>query len=84
MAAQSASHLLALATEPDDCTAVETLPSGPIAGAPSTPSTFHWGHMPTRPDGIAWINDSMDHGITVFLSVVDSKAYSLLVDATQL
>jgi uncharacterized repeat protein (TIGR01451 family) len=84
VAAQSVSHLLALATEPDNCIAVETMPTGPIAGAPDAPSTFHWGHMPLRPDGVAWTNDPVDHGITVFSSVVDTKTYSLLTDLSQL
>jgi uncharacterized repeat protein (TIGR01451 family) len=83
MAAESANHLLALAGEGDDCVAVETMPAVPIAVAPPTPATFHWGHMPLQPDGTAWSNGGFLHLITVFASVVDGKPYAILVGDTE-
>jgi hypothetical protein len=76
---ESVTHLLFLGTEFADCAAVETLPSSAISGAPPLPATFHWGHMPSAPDGLGWNNGGDPHGITVFTSVVNGKSYGFLV-----
>lgn len=81
---EAVSHLLFLGTEFADCVAVESLPTTTITGAPPTPTTFHWGHMPPSPDGLSWNNGGDPHGIAVFTSVVDGRSYGFLVDASQL
>jgi hypothetical protein len=78
MSAESSTHVLFLATEFADCAAVESLPASVVAGAPPTPAVFRWGHMPS-PDAVFWNNGFDPHGIAVFTSVVDGKAYGFLV-----
>lgn len=78
ISAESSTHNLFLATEFADCAAVESLPTSVIAGAPPTPAVFRWGHMPS-PDATSWNNGGDPHGIAVFTSVVDGKAYGFLV-----
>jgi hypothetical protein len=80
---ESSSHLLFLGTEFGDCAAVEPLPTTAISGAPPTPSFYDWGHMPSAPDGFGWDNGADPHGIAVFTSVVDGKAYGFLVRSDQ-
>jgi IPT/TIG domain len=76
---ESTSHLLFLGTEFADCAAVESLPAAPLVGTPPLPAVFRWGHVPIRPDGYLWNNGGDPHGIAVFTSVVDGKAYGFLV-----
>jgi hypothetical protein len=84
MSIESSSHLLFLGTEYyDDCAGVETLPTSPVSGAPPAPAIFNWGHMPSAPDLFAWQNGTDPHGIGVFTSVVDGKAYGFLIRADQ-
>ena len=78
MSAESSTHNLFLATEFADCAAVESLPSSIVSGAPRTPAVFRWGHM-SSPDATPWNNGGDPHGIAVFTSVVDGKAYGFLV-----
>lgn len=75
---ESSNHLLFLGTEFADCAAVETMPTAGVSGAPPNPAVFHWGHMPT-PDGVTWNNGADPHGIAVFTSVVDGRAYGFLI-----
>lgn len=80
---ESSSHFLFLGTEFGDCAAVEPMPTTAISGAPPVPGFFNWGHMPAAPDGIAWDNGADPHGIAVFTSVVDGRAYGFLVRRDQ-
>jgi hypothetical protein len=80
---EASTHFLFLGTEFGDCAAVEPLPTAAISGAPPTPTTFKWGHMPVAPDNVAWDNGADPHGITVFTSIVDGKAYGFLVRSDQ-
>lgn len=76
---ESSTHLLLAGTEFSDCAAVETLPSSTVSGAPPMPTTFHFGNMPSPPDGSFWDNGGDPHGIAVFTSVVDGKAYGFFI-----
>ena len=79
---ESSTHLLFLGTEYyDDCAGVETFPAASGSGVPPTPTIFNWGHVPSAPDGSGWQNATDPHGIAVFTSVVDGKAYGFLVRA---
>jgi len=73
-------HLLFTAVEFDLCAGVETLPSAPVSGAPPAPAIFHWGTVPNAPDGSTWDNGGDPHGVAVFTSVVDGKAYGFLIE----
>ncbi len=79
---ESSTHTLFLATEFGDCAAVEPLPAAAVSGAPPSPPVFQWGHMPS-PDGFVWDNGADPHGIAVFTSVVNGKAYGFLVRRDQ-
>lgn len=80
---ESSTHILFLGTEFGECAAVEPLPTAPVSSAPSSPTTFNWGHMPSAPDGLGWSNGTDPHGIGVFTSVVNGKAYGFLVRSDQ-
>jgi len=88
---ETGSHLLFLANEFGGdfrgsllaCAAVETMPTAPVNGAPPMPAVFHWAQLPATPDGFAWVNAFDPHGIAVFTSVVDGKAYGFLVHRDQ-
>jgi hypothetical protein len=88
---ETGSHLLFLANEFGGsaggsflaCAGVETMPAAPVSGAPPVPAVFHWGAMPNTPDGLAWPNAFDPHGIAVFTSVLDGKAYGFLVNRDQ-
>ena len=78
---ENVSHLLFLGTEFDGCLGAAPLPASAVPGAPPTPASLTWGRMPNAPDGNSWNNGADPHGIAVFTSVVDGKAYGFLVDS---
>ena len=82
VSAESSTHLLFLASEFDNCAAVETLPTTIVSGVPPTPGVFRWSKM-LSPDVISWNNGGDPHGIAVFTSVVDGKPYGFLVRSDQ-
>jgi hypothetical protein len=88
---ESGSHVLFLANEFGGstggsflaCAAVETMPTSSVSGAPPLPAVFHWGSVPNTPDGFPWLNSFDPHGIAVFTSVLNGRAYGFLVNRDQ-
>jgi len=88
---ETGTHLLFLANEFGGsfggsfraCAAVETMPTAPVSGAPPMPAVFHWAPVPDTPDGFPWLNSFDPHGIAVFTSVLDGRAYGFLVNRDQ-
>jgi hypothetical protein len=59
-----------------DCVGIAVLPTAPVSGNPTAPTTIRWAILPRDPQAIPWINAPAPHSLVSYVGL-DGRSYAL-------